>query len=137
MFDCIAHNLLVHQGKAIPNQAREDFVDRWFNATTQRQIGRDLSIQKALFKISTTISINMDTVTTKLGETRHSWQEPKMLNETYTEFCKQPPSISAKEIHRKLINNNMCLRENCPSTSSLTRALGYSYKRLNVTARVN
>lgn len=33
----------------------------------------------------------------------------------------------------------MCLRENCPSKSSITRAvredLGYSYKRLNVTAR--
>ena len=59
---------------------------------------------------------------------------------TYTEFCKQQqPSISAEEIQRKLVDNNVCLRENCPSTSSITRALredlGYSYKRLNVTAR--
>jgi len=39
----------------------------------------------------------------------------------------------------KLIDNKVCLRENCPSTSSIIRAFQedfrYFYKRLNVTAR--
>ena len=77
IFCTMAHNPFVTQGKAIPNKAREDIVDRWLNGTTQRQIGRDLNIPKS--KISSTILVNVDTVTTKLGETRHGLQEPKML----------------------------------------------------------
>ena len=77
----MAHNPFVNQGKAIPNQAREDIVDRWLNGTTQRQIGRDLNISKSTVQniIGPTILLNVDTVTAKLGETRHGWQEPKML----------------------------------------------------------
>jgi len=43
----MAHNPFVHQGKAIPNEAREDIVERWLNGTTQRQIGKDLNISKS------------------------------------------------------------------------------------------
>jgi hypothetical protein len=43
----MAHNPFITQGKAIPNQAREDIVDGWLNGTTQRQTGRDLNIPKS------------------------------------------------------------------------------------------
>ena len=56
------------------------------------------------------------------------------------EYCKrQQPSIFAKEIQERLVQNNVCLLQNMPSKSSISRAvrndLGYSYKRLNVVAR--
>jgi len=47
----MAHNPFVHQGKAIPNQARKDIVDRWLNGTTRKQIGRDLNISKSTIQI--------------------------------------------------------------------------------------
>ena len=58
----------------------------------------------------------------------------------YTEYCKQQqPSITAKEIQKKFVEDNVCLTENLPSESSISRTvlddLGYSYKRLNVIAR--
>ena len=58
----------------------------------------------------------------------------------YTEYYKQQqPSMSAEEIQQKLVNNNVCLAENVPSSATITRALhddlGYSYKQLNVTVR--
>ena len=38
---------------------------------------------------------------------------------TYTEYCKrQQPSISAKEIKKKLVENNVCLSQNLPFESS-------------------
>ena len=43
----MAHNPFVTQGKVIPNQAREDTVERWLNGTTQRQIERALNIPKS------------------------------------------------------------------------------------------
>jgi transposase len=57
----------------------------------------------------------------------------------YVEYCKQQqPSIYGKEIQRKLVENNVCLAQNLPSNSSITRSLredlGYSYK-LNVVAK--
>jgi transposase len=135
----MAHNPFVTQGKAIPNQAREDIVDRWLNGTTQRQIGRDLNIPKSTVQNIIDNFAERGHSNYKIGgnKTRLARTEDVV---TYTEFCKQQqPSISAEEIQRKLVDNNVCLRENCPSTSSITRALredlGYSYKRLNVTVR--
>ena len=74
----------------------------------------------------------------KIGET--TWLPRTEDVVTYTEFCKQPqPSISAKEIQRKHVDNNVCVKENSPFTSSVTQALredlGYSYNQLNVTVR--
>ena len=138
IFCDMAHNPFVHQGKAIPNEAREDIVERWLNGTTQRQIGKDLNISKS------TVQNIIDNFS-QCGHSNHEIGENKTRLArtedvvTYIEFCKQQPSISAEEIQKKLVDNNVCLRENCPSKSSITRAvredLGYSYKQLNVTAR--
>ena len=135
----MAHNPFVTQGKAIPNQAREDIVDSWLNDTTQRQIGRDLNIPKSTVQNIIDNFAESGHSNHKIGGNK-TWLARTEDVVTYTGFCKQQqPSISAEEIQRKLVDNNVCLRENCPSTSSITRALredlGYSYKRLNVTAR--
>ena len=135
----MAHNPFIQQGKAIPNNVREQIVDRWLDGTGQRQIGRDLNIPR------TTVQNIIDNFA-KRGHSNHGigGNRTRMARTedvvTYTEFCKQQqPSITAEEIQRKLVNNNVCLKENCPSKSSLTRAvredLWYSYKRLNVIPR--
>ena len=47
---------------------------------------------------------------------------------TFVEFCKQQqPSITAREIQKKLVHNHVCFTENCTSKAS--------YKRLNVVVR--
>ncbi|CAB4026391.1 Hypothetical predicted protein, partial [Paramuricea clavata] len=55
-----------------------------------------------------------------------------VLQTATTKYC-------AKEIKKKLVENNVCLSQNLPSESSITRTdgddLGYSYKRLNIVAR--
>ena len=43
----MAHNPFIQQGKAIPNNVREQIVERWLNSTGQRQIARDLNIAKS------------------------------------------------------------------------------------------
>ena len=133
----MAHNPFIQQGKAIPNNIREEIVERWLNGTVQRQIGRDLNIAKS------TVQNIMDNFL-KRGHSNHGIGGNKMRTARtedvimYTEFCKQQqPSITAEEIQRKLVDNRICLRENCPSKSSLTRAVREDlwYKRLNVTPK--
>ena len=81
----------ITQGKAIPNQAREDIVERWLNGTTQRQIGRDLNIPKSIidnFAERGYSNYKIGGNKTRLARTEYVV--------TYTEFCKQQqPSISA------------------------------------------
>jgi len=42
----MAHNPFIQQGKAIPNNVREQIVDRWLDGTGQSQTGRELNISK-------------------------------------------------------------------------------------------
>ena len=43
----MAHNPFIQQGKAIPNNVRDEIVERWLKGTGQRQIARDLNIAKS------------------------------------------------------------------------------------------
>ena len=135
----MAHNPFIQQGKAIPNNVRDQIVERWLNGTGQRQIARDLNIAKSSVQ-------NIIDNFCKRGHSEHGIGGNRIRHArtddvlTYVEFCKQQqPSITAREIQKKLVNNHVCLTENCPSKASLTRVvredLCYSYKRLNVVAR--
>ena len=42
----MAHNAFTQQGKAIPNNVREQIVDRWLDDTGQNQTRRELNISK-------------------------------------------------------------------------------------------
>ena len=89
----MAHNPFVSQGKAIPNQAREDIVDRWLNGTAQRQIGRDLNIPKSTVQYIIGNFAERGHSNHKIGgnKTRLARTEDVV---TYTEFSKhQQPSI--------------------------------------------
>lgn len=107
--------------------------------TTQRQLGRDLNIPKSTIQNTINNFAECGHSNHKIGETTQLARTEDVV--TYTEFCKQQqPSISAKEIWRKPVDN-VCLGENCLSTSwvNITRALRedlrYSYNQLNVTVR--
>jgi len=73
----MAHNPFIQQGKAIPNNVRDEIVERWLNGTGQRQIGRDL-LQRLRFKISLIIFANAVTVNSGLGEIECGMQELMM-----------------------------------------------------------
>ena len=133
------NNPFIKQGSFLPDRVRGDIVDRWLNGTGRREIGRQLNISKS------TVS-NIINKFLERGDSKHrtggcierTTRTDNVI--TYTEYCKrQQPSISAKEIQQKLVENNVCLPQNLPSEPSVSRIvrhdLGYSYKRLCVVAR--
>ena len=132
-------NPFVKQGKAIPTDVRGEIVERWLNGTSQLQISRDLKVPKS------TIWGIIDNFS-KRGHYEKMSGGNKMRTVCtddvviYTEYCKQRrPSASAREIQQKLIDNQVCLAQNVPSVSSISRSLredlGYSLKRLTVVPR--
>ena len=85
----------VIQGKAILSQARgwgQQHKGSWEEIWT---------FQKAPFKIPSTILLNVDTVTTKLGK-RHSWQELKMLWHTQSSVNNNSPAFLPKKFEGNL-----------------------------------
>jgi hypothetical protein len=131
------NNPFITQGSSLPDNVRVEIVDWWLSGNGHRSIGRELNIPKS------TVS-NIIHKFLERGDHKHRsggcTTRTRTDVITYTEYCKwQQPSISAKEIKKKLVENNVCLSQNLPSESSITRTvrddLGYSYKRLNVVAR--
>ena len=65
----MAHNPFIKKGKAIPNNVRDEIVERWLKGTGQRQIVR------VCFKLSSIIFANAVTANTGLGEIEYGMQE--------------------------------------------------------------
>ena len=67
----------------------------------------------------------------------NTYQLKTVFYNVYIEYCKKlKPSIYSGEIQNKLVEDSVCLPENVPSRSSLSRSLkhelGYSYKKISV-----
>ena len=116
-------------------------MEHWLKGGGHREIGRQLNLPKSTVK-------NIVNKFLERGDSKHRNGGCKTRTARtddlvmYTEYCKQQqPSLSAEEIQGKLLENNVCLIQNIPSKSSITRIvredLGYSYKQLKVVARVS
>ena len=101
----MARNPFVTQRKAIRNQAREDIVDRWLNGTTQTQIRRDLNITESTVQNIIDNVVEHGHINYKIGRNRTRLARTEEVV-TYTEFCKQQPSISAEE-EVTVLNNSL------------------------------
>ena len=100
----MARNPFVTQRKAIRNQARADIVDRWLNGTTQTQIRRDLNIPEGTVQNIIDNVVEHGHINYKIGGNRTRLARTEEVV-TYTEFCKQQPSISAEEVI--VLNNSL------------------------------
>jgi len=132
-------NPFIRQGRSLPDNVRGEIVERWLNGSGHREIGRQLNVPK-----STVANIVNKFLERRESKHRNGGCKTRTSRTddviTYTEYCKQQqPSINAEEIQGKLVENNVCLAQNLPSKSLITRTvredLGYSYKRLNVVSR--
>ena len=88
----------------IRNQAREVIVDRWLNGTTQTQIRRDLNIPESTVQNIIDNVVEHGHINYKIGGNRTRLARTEEVV-TYTEFCKQQPSISAEEV--TVLNNSL------------------------------
>ena len=128
-------NPFTRQGKAIPNTVRERIVDDWLEGKGLAEIGKDLRLGKQ------TVSNIVDNFVRKghfeAGKGGNKTRSTRTDDVNYyVEYCKKvQPSIYSSEIQKKLVENNVCLPQNVPSRSSISRSLtqdlGYSYKKLS------
>ena len=91
----MAHNPFVTQEKAIPNQAREDIVERWLNGATQRQIGRDLNIPKSTIQNIIDNFAERGHSNYKIGGNKIRLARTEDVV-TYTAFCKSHSSQAVR-----------------------------------------
>ncbi|XP_028408206.1 uncharacterized protein LOC114530785 [Dendronephthya gigantea] len=132
-------NPFVKQGRFLPDNVRGEIVDCWLSGNSHGSIGREMNIPRSTVTNVIKKFLERGDQNHLSGgcKTRTARTDDVVM---YVEYSKrQQPSISAKEIKERLVQNNVCLPENVPFDSSITRAvrndLGYSYKRLNVVAR--
>jgi transposase len=132
-------NCFPTQGKALPKHVRQKIIDSWLEGKSQAQIGKSLHISK-----QTISNIVNNFVRRGNLEAQHGGKTTRTAR-TYDvclsiEYYKQiVPSTSAREIQNLLVENKVCLPQNVPSESSISRCLrsdlGYSYKKLQIVAR--
>ena len=134
-------NVFSRQGKAIPDEVRNDIVERYSRNESVTNIARQVNISYK--SVSNIVDLWIETGSV---EPRNKRAVPTRARNARTddiisfmEYLKRKqPSIYGKEIQQQLLNNNVCLPENIPSLSSigriLTRDLGYSYKQIETIA---
>ena len=128
-------NPFTRQGKALPNNVREKIVDDWLQGKGPTEIGKELKLDKQ------TVSSIVDNFVRK-GHVEAGKGGNKIRSARtddviyYAEYCKQTqPSNYGSEIQRRMVENNVCLAQNVPSRSAisriLTQDLGYSFKKVS------
>ncbi|XP_068738452.1 uncharacterized protein [Montipora capricornis] len=124
------------QGKAIPSSVRENTIKSWLEGEGPSQIGKELRLRK-----QTIVNIVDNFVRRGNAEAERGGNKTRLARtddvNIYVEYCKKSkPSIYSNEIQSKLVENKVCLPENVPSRSSISRSLiqdlGYSFKKDSV-----
>ena len=132
-------NRFSKQGRALPYNIRKDIVDLWLNNKRPNEIASEFKLPPRTIHniIEKFIDTDGNLELSKAGKFRSAWTDDVI---TYIEYTKKTkPSTYAAEIQRGLEENNICLPENIPSTSSISRVLrddlGYTKKKLTVVAK--
>lgn len=127
-------NYFTRQGKAIPVNVREAIVDKWLNGSQLFEIAQQLNLNRKT--VANIVDRYLQTRNVEPGvggnRSRTARTDDAIL---YTEFCKsKKPTMSAEEIQKQLVENDVVLQANVPSQASISRVLtqdlGYSYKKI-------
>ena len=134
-----SNNPFIRKGRSLPDDVRSEIVDKWLDGNGPTAIGRQTNIPKSTVVNIVNKFVERGDHKHRSGgcSTRTTRTDDVVL---YTEYCKQQqPSITANEIQKKLVENDVCLAQNVPSQASISRIvqddLGYSYKRIVPVAR--
>lgn len=133
-------NPFSRQGKALPIEVRNEIIEKWLNNEGLSNISRQLNLPYKT--VANIVDLWVDNGSIEPRQPHRVGVRTARTDDViaYTEYLKtNKPSIYAKEIQQQLQNNNVCLPENVPSRSSITRILtddlGYSYKQISQIAR--
>ena len=132
----IEMNPFTVQGKAIPSSVREKIIESWLEGKGPTQMGKELRLQKETIANIVDNFVRRGNSEAEKGGNNTRLARTDDVN-VYIEYCKKlKPSIYSSEIQNKLVEDNVCLPENVPSRSSISRSLkhdlGYSYKKISV-----
>ena len=132
-------NPFTRQGRAIPEKVRNRIILLWNEGQRPLQIALELNLKRQTVSSIINNFINRGSVQALTGGNRQRAARTDDVC-TYIEYCKQKqPSTYASEIQNLLLENHVCLPQNVPSQSSISRCLksdlGYSYKKLKIVAR--
>ena len=134
-------NSFTTQGKALPDKVRQEIVKKWLHNVGIMEILRQLGLPYK--SVSDIVDLWITTGSFKLRcpnrvDVNRTARTDDVI--AYTEYTKiNKPSTYAKEIQQQLQKDGVCLPENVPSKSAISRILnsdlGYSYKKLSVIHR--
>ena len=132
-------NPFTKQGQALPENVRDRIIFLWHAGQSPSQIALNLNLKRQTVTNIVNNFLARGTADAAKGGNSQKHARTDGICE-YIEYCKQrQPSIFAEEIQDLLVENNICLQQNLPSQSSISRCLrsdlGYSYKKLKVVAR--
>lgn len=105
----MASNPFVQQGQAISYKVRDEIVNRSLNGISQNQIAREMKVAKSAIGTIIDKFLRRGNLNKKPGRnnTRTACTDDVV---TYLEYSKpNKPSIMAKEIQRKLVENQVFL----------------------------
>ena len=113
-------NRFSKQGRALPYNIRKDIVDLWLNNKRPNEIASEFKLPpRTIHNIIEKFDTDGNLEPSKAGKFRSARTDDVI---TYIEYTKKTkPSTYAAEIQRGLEENNICLPENIPSTSSISR----------------
>lgn len=133
-------NAFSRQGKALPIEVRNNIVEKWLNNEGIANISRQLNLPYKT--VSNIVDLWVDNGDIEPRQPHREASRTARTDDviTYIEYLKtNKPSIYGKEIQQELQSNNVCLPENVPSRSSISRVLkadvGWSYKQISQIAR--
>ena len=115
-------------------QYREAIVHKWLNVSQLFEIAQQLNLNRKT--VANIVDRYLQTRNVEPGvggnRSRTARTDDAIL---YTEFCKsKKPAMSAEEIQKQLVENDVVLQANVPSQASISRVLtqdlGYSYKKI-------
>ncbi|CAB4001294.1 paired box Pax-5-like [Paramuricea clavata] len=128
------------QGKALPIEVRNNIVGKWLNNEGIANISRQLNLPYKT--VSNIVDLWVDNGDIEPRQPHRGASGTARTDDviTYIEYLKtNKPSIYGKEIQQELQSNNVCLPENVPNRSSISRVLkadvGWSYKQISQIAR--
>ena len=111
------------QGKAISCSVREKIIESWLEGRAPTQIMKELRLQKQTFANIVDNFVRRGNSEAEKGGNNTRLARTDDVN-VYIEYCKKSQrSIYSSEIQNKLLEDNVCLPENVPSGSSISRSL--------------
>jgi paired box protein 6 len=126
-------NAFSRQGKALPIEVRNNIVEKCLNNEGIANISRQLNLPYKT--VSNIVDLWVDNGDIEPRQPHREASRTARTDDVITciEYLKtNKPSIYGKEIQQELQSNNVCLPENVPSRSSISRVLkadvGWSYK---------